>query len=98
MQKETDLVTKWEKKWIIKTNPLKSQLSITKTKQGTLQRYPPVVTTDNNNPVPIPTKSSTNISGYRTDQRLNGNHHINALVNKANTAFKSIQRFRSAPE
>ena len=98
VQKETDLVTKWEKKWIIKTNPLKSQLSITKTRQGTLQRYPPVVITDNNNPVPIPTKSSTNILGYRTDQRLNGNHHINALVNKANTAFKSIQRFRSAPE
>ena len=47
--------------------------------------------------MPIPTKSSTNILGYRTDQRLNGNHHINSLVSKANTAFKSIQRFRSAP-
>ncbi|CAL4124877.1 unnamed protein product, partial [Meganyctiphanes norvegica] len=51
-----------------------------------------------NNPLPIPTKSSTNILGYRTDQRLNGNHHVNALVKKANSAYKSIQRFRSAPE
>ena len=98
VQKETDLVTKWEKKWLIKTNPLKSQLSITKTRQTTIQRYPPVAIIDNNNPVPIPTKTSTNILGYRTDQRLNGNHHINALLKKANAAYKSIQRFSSAPE
>ena len=98
VQKETDLVNKWEKKWLIKTNPLKSQLSITKTRQATIQRFPPVVIVDNNNPLPIPTKSSTNILGYRTDQRLNGNHHVNALVKKANSAYKSIQRFRSAPE
>ena len=98
VQKETNLITNWERKWLIKTNPIKSQLSITKTRQSTIQRYPPVVIIDNNNPVPIPNKSSTNILGYRTDQRLNGNHHINALVNKANGAYKSIQRFRSAPE
>ena len=29
---------------------------------------------------------------------MNGNHHINALVKKANTAYKSILRFNSAPE
>ena len=98
VQKETDLVTKWERKWLIKTNPTKSQLSITKTRQSTIQRYPPVAIIDNNNPVPIPNKSSTNILGYRTDQRLNGNHHIGALVKKANSAYKSIQRFYSAPE
>ena len=98
VQKETNLVTHWERKWLIKTNPIKSQLSITKTRNSTIQRHPPVVITDNNNPVPIPNKSSTNILGYRTDQRLNGNHHVNALVKKANSAFKSIQRFRSAPE
>ena len=98
VQKETNLVTNWERKWLIKTNPCKSQLSITKTRPATIQRYPPVAIIDNNNPVPIPNKSTTNILGFRTDQRLNGNHHINALVKKANSAYKSIQRFRSAPE
>ena len=98
IQKETDLVTKWERKWLIKTNPQKSQLSITKTRQTTIQRYPPVVIVDNNTPIPIPTKKSTNILGYRTDQRLNGGQHINNLVHKANIAYKSILRFRSAPE
>ena len=98
VQRETNLVTNWERKWLIKTNPSKSQLSITKTRQSTIQRYPPVFIIDNNNPVPIPNKSSTNILGYRTDARLNGNHHINALVKKANSAYNSIQRFRSAPE
>ena len=48
--------------------------------------------------MPIPNKCTTNILGYHTDQKQNGNHHINALVRKANIAFKSIQRFRSAPE
>ena len=53
---------------------------------------------DYNSPIPIPVKTSTNILGYRTDQRLNGNNHINALLKKSNSAFNSIQRFRSAPE
>ena len=98
LQKETTLVNKWESKWLIKTNPLKSQLSITKTRHATIQRFPPVVIIDNNSPIPIPVKASTNILGYRTDQRLNGNNHINALLKKSNSAFNSIQRFRSAPE
>ena len=98
VQKETDLVTKWERKWLITTNPLKSQLSITKTRPTSILKHPPVVIIDNNNPVPIPTKTTTNILGYRTDQRLNGNHHVNALLKKGNIAYRSIQRFRSAPE
>ena len=98
VQRETNIVTNWERKWLIKTNPSKSQLSFTKTRQSTIQRFPPVVITDNNNPVPIPNKCTTNILGYHSDQKQNGNHHINALVRKANSAFKSIQRFRSAPE
>ena len=91
------IVTTWENKWLIKTNPLKSQLSFTKTRQSTIQKFPPVAIIDSNNPVPIPVKNSTNILGYRIDQNLNGNHHINSLVSKANVAFKSIYRFRSAP-
>ena len=98
LQKETTLVNKWENKWLIKTNPLKSQLSITKTMHATIQRHPPVVIMDNNNPIPIPVKTSTNILGFRTDPRLNGNNHINALLKKSNSAFSSIQRFYSAPE
>ena len=98
VQKETDLVTKWERKWLITTNPQKSQLSITKTRPTSILKHPPVAIIDNNNPIPIPTKSTTNILGYRTDQRLYGNHHINALLKKANTAYRSILRFRSAPE
>ena len=35
VQKETDIVNKWERKLLIKTNPQKSQLAITKTKQTT---------------------------------------------------------------
>ena len=57
VQKETDQVTKWERKWLIKTNPLKSQLSFTKTRHTTIQRFPPVAIVDNNNPTPIPTKN-----------------------------------------
>ena len=98
VQKETNLVTNWERKWLITTNPQKSQLSITKTRPTSILKHPPVAIIDNNNPIPIPTKTSTNILGYRTDQRLFGNHHINALLKKANIAYKSIQRFRSAPE
>ena len=98
VQKETNLVNKWENKWLIKTNPLKSQLSITKTRSATIQKYPPVVMLDNNNPIPIPIKCSTNILGYRTDPRLFGSHHINALIRKANISFNSIQTFRGAPE
>ena len=98
VQRETNIVTNWERKWLIKTNPSKSQLSITKTRPATIQRFPPVAIIDNNNPVPIPNRSSTNILDYRSDQRLNGNHHINALAKKANIAYRSIQRFRSAPE
>ena len=98
VQKETDLVSKWERKWLITTNPQKSQLSITKTRPTSILKHPPVVIIDNNNPIPIPTKKSTNILGYRTDQRLYGSHHVNALIKKTNTAYRSIQRFRSAPE
>ena len=98
VQKETNRVNKWERKWLIKTNPTKSQLSITKTRPTSIQRYPPVAIIDNNNPVPIPIKNSTNILGYRTDQRLNGNHHINALLKKANSSYNSIKRFHSAPD
>ena len=98
VQKETDLVTKWERKWLITTNPLKSQLSITKTRPTSILKHPPVVIIDNNNAVSIPTKTTTNILGYRTDQRLYGNHHIKGLLKKANSAYRSIQRFRSAPE
>ena len=98
VQKETDLVNKWERKWLIKTNPTKSQLTISRTRQTSIQRYPPVAILDNNNPVPIPIKKSTNILGYRIDQNLNGNHHIRALLSKANASYNSIQRFRSAPE
>ena len=39
VQKETNLVTTWESKWLIKTNPLKSQLSFTKTRQSTIQKF-----------------------------------------------------------
>ena len=53
---------------------------------------------DNNNPIPIPIKNTTNILGYRTDQNLNGNHHVKSLLKKANASYNSIQRFRSAPE
>ena len=98
VQKETDRVNKWERKWLIKTNPQKSQLAITKTKLTTIQRHPPVTINNNNNPVPIPIKKSTNILGYRTDHNLNGNHHINGLLKKANASYKAIKRFRSAPE
>ena len=98
VQKETDLVNKWERKWLIKTNPIKSQLTITRTRQTSIQRYPPVAIMDNNNPIPIPIKNTTNILGYRTDQNLNGNHHVKSLLKKANASYNSIQRFRSAPE
>ena len=98
VQKETDLVTKWERKWLITTNPLKSQLSITKTRPTSILKHPPIVIIDNNNPVPIPTKTTTNILGYRTDQRLYGNHHVNGLLIKGNKAYRAIQRFHSAPE
>ena len=98
VQKETDIVNKWESKWLIRTNPIKSQLSITRTRQTSIQRHPPVAIMDNNIPVPIPIKNTTNILGYRTDQYLNGNHHTKALLRKANASFNSIKRFRSAPE
>ena len=98
VQKETDRVNKWERKWLIKTNPTKSQLTITKTRQTSIQKYPPVAILDNNNPIPIPIKSTTNILGYRTDQRLTGNHHTKALLRKANASYNSILRFRCAPE
>jgi len=98
VQKETDIVDKWARKWLIKTNPQKSQLSITKAKQTTIQRYPPVSIRNNNNPVPIPINKTNNILGYRTDQNLNGNQHINGLLKKASASYRSIQRYRSAPE
>ena len=98
VQKETDLVNKWEKKWLIKTNPLKSQLSITKTRPTSINKYPPVAIIDNNNPTPIPIKNTTNILGYRTDPNLYGSQHINALLRKSNTSYNSIQRFKGAPE
>ena len=98
VQKETDLVNKWERKWLIKTNPIKSQLTITRTRQTSIQRYPPVAIMDNKNHIPIPIKNTTNILGYRTDQNLNGNHHVKSLLKKANASYNSIQRFRSAPE
>ena len=98
VQKETDLVNKWEKKWLIKTNPLKSQLSITKTRLTSINKHPPVAIIDNNNPIPIPIKKTINILGFRTDPNLYGNQHINALLRKSNTSFNSIQRFKGAPE
>ena len=98
VQKETDQVNKWEKKWLIKTNPIKSQLTITRTRKTSIQKYPQVAIMDNNNPIPIPIKSTTNILGYRTDQRLYGNHHTKALLSKANASYNSILRFRCAPE
>ena len=98
VQKETNLVNKWENKWLIKTNPLKSQLTITKTRPTTIQRYPPVTIIEDNNPVPIPILKTTNILGYRTDQRLYGSQHINSLLRKANQSFNSIKRFKDAPE
>ena len=98
VQKETDLVNKWEKKWLIKTNPLKSQLSITKTRLTSINKHPPVAIIDNNNPIPIPIKKTINILGFRTDPNLYGNQHINALLRKSNTSFNSIPRFKGAPE
>ena len=91
-------MNKWEKKWLIKTNPLKSQLSITKTRPTSINKYPPVAIIDNNNPTPIPIKNTTNILGYRTDPNLYGSQHINALLRKSNTSYNSIQRFKGAPE
>ena len=91
VQKERDRVNKWESKWLIRTNPIKSQLSITRTRQTSIQRHPPVAIMDNNIPVPIPIKNTTNILGYRTDQYLNGNHHTKAILKKANASFNSIK-------
>merc|ERR1712179_58150 len=98
VQKEKNIVNKWVSKWLIKTNPIKSQLSSTRTRQTFIQRHPPVAIMDNNIPVPIPIKNTINILGYRTDQFLNGNHHTKALFKKANAFFNSIKRLCSAPE
>ena len=95
LNREIARVSDWELKWRIQTNPTKSKI----TYFGTKQHFVPhnsYLYADQPNPTPIPVTRTNNVLGVTFDHRLTFRQHIDQKRAIAQSALKSIHRFRKA--
>ena len=93
MQKELDIIYKWEKQWRIKVNVNKSKITTTQHRRTQLNNINIHIHNE-----PIHKTKIVKLLGYTTNLDKYSNPHITKITQHARTQLYKLYRFKSAPQ